>query len=197
MSDKPLTKHQLEYNKEAIKREMRPLLDEAELMLKSVVADLTEAAELKLAKKIKADVVIANLDKAKQELEIAQRKAKTFFGKVSSNKTMQDRTSYKFSQNSRRKTAYSDDIFNITAEDCREQLRSWAEALAQKEAEKTKAGKRLKRLKLYMQSATDTLYSVGINSHLKETMSKILRPIGIVWDKTEALQIENKRGNLQ
>ena len=193
MSEKPLTKHQLEYNKEAIKREMRPLLDEAELMLKSVVADLTEAAELKLAKKIKADVVIANLDKAKQELEIAQRKAKTFFGKVSSNKTMQDNTSYKFSK-SKYKSSYDD---TITAEDCREQLRSWAQALAQKEAEKTKAGKRLKQLKLYQQSATDTLYSVGINKNLKETMSKILRPIGIVWDKTEALQIENKRGNLQ
>ena len=41
MTDKPLTKHQLEYNKEAIKREMQPLLDDAELMLKSVVADLT------------------------------------------------------------------------------------------------------------------------------------------------------------
>ena len=193
MSDKPLTKHQLEYNKDAIKREMRPLLDEAELMLKSVVADLTEAAELKLAKKIKADVVITNLDKAKQDLEIAQRKAKTFFGKVSSNKTMQDKTSYKFSK-SKYRSSYDD---NITAEDCREQVRSWAEALAQKEAEKTKAGKRLKQLKLYQQSATDTLYSVGINKNLKETMSKILRPIGIVWDKAEALQIENKRSNLQ
>ena len=191
MSDKPLTKHQLEYNKAAIKREMRPLLDEAELMLKSVVADLTEAAELKLAKKIKADVVIANLDKAKQELEIAQRKAKTFFGKVSNNKTMQENTSYKFNKSRSR------DTDDITAEDCREQLRSWAEALAQKEAEKTKAGKRLKQLKLYQQSATDTLYSVGINKNLKETMSQILWPIGIVWDKTEALQIENKRGNLQ
>ena len=51
--------------------------------------------------------------------------------------------------------------------------------------------------KLYQQSATDTLYSEGINKNLKETMSKILRPIGIVWDKTEALQIESKRGNLQ
>ena len=193
MSDKPLTKHQLEYNKDAIKREMRPLLDEAELMLKSVVADLTEAAELKLAKKIKADVVITNLDKAKQELEIAQRKAKTFFGKVSNNKTMQENTSYKFSK-SKYRSSHDDDI---TAEDCREQLRSWAEALARKEAEKTKAGKRLKQLKLYQQSATDTLYSVGINKNLKETMSKILRPIGIVWDKTEALQIESKRGNLQ
>ena len=195
MSDKPLTKHQLEYNKDAIKREMRPLLDEAELMLKSVVADLTEAAELKLAKKIKADVVISNLDKAKQDLEIAQRKAKTFFGKVSSNKTMQEKTSYKFSRES--KSYWRSHNDDITAEDCREQLRSWAQALAQKEAEKTKAGKRLKQLKLYQQSATDTLYSVGINKNLKETMSKILRPIGIVWDKAEALQIENKRGNLQ
>ena len=63
------------------------------------------------------------------------------------------------------------------------------------EAEKTKAGQHLKKLKLCKQSATDTLYSVGINKNLQETMSKILKPIGIVWNKTEALQLENKQYN--
>ena len=196
MTDKPLTKHQLEYNKEAIKREMQPLLDDAELMLKSVVADLTASAENKLAKKIKADVVIANLEKAQQELEIAQRKAKTFFSKGATNETLKNTTNYKF-ENKKRDRYYSSyrDNDGITPEDCREQLRQWAEALAHKEAEKTKAGQHLKKLKLYKQSATDTLYSVGINKNLQETMSKILKPIGIVWNKTEALQLENKQYN--
>ena len=191
------TKYQLEHLKRRINSEIDPLIDQAELSVKSIVADLTESAELKLAKKIKADVVIKELEKAIQELEIKQRKAMTFFGKIN-NKELKENLSYKF-RKSDNDNYYSRDSYGrgIQPSDCREQLRDWASHLAQKEAEKTKAGKRLKQLKLYQQSATDTLYSVGINKNLKETMSKILRPIGIVWDKAEALQIENKRSNLQ
>ena len=76
------TKYQLEHLKKRINSEIDPLIDQAELSVKSIVADLTESAELKLAKKIKADVVIKELEKAIQELEIKQRKAMTFFGKI-------------------------------------------------------------------------------------------------------------------
>ena len=109
------TKYQLEHLKRRINSEIDPLIDQAELSVKSIVADLTDSAELKLAKKIKADVVISNLDKAKQDLEIAQRKAKTFFGKVSSNKTMQEKTSYKFSRESKSYwRSHNDDITILT-----------------------------------------------------------------------------------
>ena len=49
------TKYQLEHLKERINNEIDPLIQQAELSVKSIVADLTENAELKLAKKIKAD----------------------------------------------------------------------------------------------------------------------------------------------
>ena len=50
-------------------------------MRKSVVAELTASADGKLAKKIKADVVIKDLEKAFKHLETAQRKANPFFTK--------------------------------------------------------------------------------------------------------------------
>ena len=63
------TKYQLEHLKKRINNEIAPLIEQAELSVKSIVADLTESAELKLAKKIKADVVIKELEKAIQELK--------------------------------------------------------------------------------------------------------------------------------
>ena len=45
------TKYQLEHLKKRINNEIDPLIDQAQLSVKSIVADLTESAELKLAKK--------------------------------------------------------------------------------------------------------------------------------------------------
>jgi putative N-acetylmannosamine-6-phosphate epimerase len=79
--NKYMTKYQLEHLKKRVSAEIDPIIEEAKLMRKSVVADLTASAEGKLAKKIKADVVIKDLEKAFKSLETAQRKAKTFFTK--------------------------------------------------------------------------------------------------------------------
>ena len=45
----------MEHLKKRINSEIDPLIDQAQLSVKSIVADLTEDAELKLAKKIKAE----------------------------------------------------------------------------------------------------------------------------------------------
>ena len=47
------TKYQLEHLKKRIDQEIDPLIDQARLSVKSIIADFTEGAELKLAKKIK------------------------------------------------------------------------------------------------------------------------------------------------
>ena len=142
------TKYQLEHLKKRINSEIDPLIDQAQLSVKSIVADLTESAELKLAKKIKADVVIKELEGAIAELEIKQRKAQTFFGKIN-NKDLKETLGYRFKK-SEEDNYYSKDRFGrgITPEDCREQLRDWAEFLAKKEAEKTPEGKKVKELEL-------------------------------------------------
>ena len=189
------TKYQLEHLKKRINSEIDPLIEQAELSVKSIVADLTESAELKLAKKIKADVVIKELEGAIAELEIKQRKAMTFFGKIN-NRELKENLSYKFKK-SDRDNYYSRDSYGrgIQPSDCREQLRNWASHLAQKEAEKTPEGKKVKELELYKQSAINSVFECGVPEQLNIVLEKVLSGVGIVWNKTKALQIENKSVN--
>jgi len=188
------TKYQLEHLKKRIDQEIDPLIDQARLSVKSIIADFTEGAELKLAKKIKADVVIKELEKAIQELEIKQRKAQTFFGKIS-DKELKSKLSYKFDKKDRDSYYRSGYDRGITPEDCREQLREWAEFLATKEAEKTPEGKKVKELELYKQSAINSVFECGVPEQLNVVLEKVLSGVGIVWNKTKALQIENKGYN--
>ena len=189
------TKYLLEHLKKRINSEIDPLIDQAKLSVKSIVADFTEGAELKLAKKIKADVVIKELEKAIEQVEIKQRKAMTFFGKIN-NRDLKDNLSYKFKK-SDRDNYYSNDRYGrgITPEDCREQLREWAQFLATKEAEKTPEGKKVKELELYKQSAINSVFECGVPEQLNVVLEKVLSGVGIVWNKTKALQIENKGYN--
>jgi hypothetical protein len=78
--------------------------------------------------------------------------------------------------------------------DCREQLREWAETLAIKEAEKTPEGKKVKQLELYKQSAINQVFECGLPSDLPKTLEAIFKPLGIIWNKTEALQITQNGG---
>jgi len=184
--NKYMTKYQLEHLKRRVAAEIDPIIEEAKLMRKSVVAELTASAEGKLAKKIKADVVIKDLEKAFKNLEAAQRKAKTFFTRGVSAEMKKD-VSYKFE-------TYEKDRYGtgLKPEDCREQLRSWAETLAIKEAEKTPEGKKVKQLELYKASAINQVFETGLPSELPKTLEAIFKPLGIIWNKKEALQIENK-----
>ena len=64
--------------------------------------------------------------------------------------------------------------------------------IATKEAEKTPEGKKVKELKLYKQSATNQIFETGLPEDLPKTLEAIFKPLGIIWNKTKALQIENK-----
>jgi len=188
------TKYQLEHLKKRINSEIDPLIDQAQLSVKSIVADLTETAELKLAKKIKADVVIKELEQAIEDLEIKQRKAQTFFGKIK-DPELKDKLNYKFDKKDRDSYYRSSYDRGILPEDCREQLREWAQHLAQIEAEKTPEGAKVKELKLYKQSAINSVFECGVPEQLNIVLEKVLSGVGIVWNKTKALQLENKNYN--
>ena len=188
------TKYQLEHLKKRINNEIDPLIDQAQLSVKSIVADLTESAELKLAKKIKADVVIKELEQAIEQLEIKQRKAQTFFGKIK-DPELKGQLSYKFDTKDRDSYYRSSYSKGIEPSDCRDQLREWAQYLAQKEAEKTPEGAKVKELKLYKQSAINSVFECGVPEQLNIVLEKVLNGVGIVWNKTKALQLENKGYN--
>ena len=184
------TKYQLEHLKKRINSEIDPLIDQAQLSVKSIVAELTETAELKLAKKIKADVVIKELEDAIANLEIKQRKAQTFFGKIK-DPDLKGQLSYKFDTKDRDSYYRSSYNKGIEPSDCRDQLREWAQYLAQKEAEKTPEGAKVKELKLYKQSAINSVFECGVPEQLNIVLEKVLNGVGIVWNKTKALQLEN------
>ncbi len=188
------TKYQLEHLKKRINNEIDPLIEQAQLSVKSIVADLTESAELKLAKKIKADVVIKELEEAIENLQIKQRKAQTFFGKIK-DPQLKDKLSYKFDKTDR--DSYYSGGYNkgIMPDDCRGQLRDWAQYLAEIEAEKTPEGAKVKELKLYKQSAINSVFECGVPEQLNIVLEKVLNGVGIVWNKTKALQLENKGYN--
>ena len=188
------TKYQLEHLKKRINSEIDPLIDQAQLSVKSIVAELTENAELKLAKKIKADVVIKELEDAIANLEIKQRKAQTFFGKIK-DAELKDQLSYKFDKKDNDSYYRSSYNKGIEPSDCRDQLREWAQYLAQKEAEKTPEGAKVKELKLYKQSAINSVFECGVPEQLNIVLEKVLNGVGIVWNKTKALQLENKGYN--
>jgi hypothetical protein len=185
----------LEHLKKRINNEIDPLIEQARLSVKSIIADYTESAELKLAKKIKADVVIKELEDAIANLEIKQRKAQTFFGKIKDTE-LKENLNYKFRQ-SDNDSYYSRDRYGkgIQPEDCREQLREWAQHLAQKQAESTPEGKKVKELELYKQSAINSVFECGVPEQLNIVLEKVLNGVGIVWNKTKALQLENKGYN--
>jgi len=190
------TKYQLEHLKKRINNEIDPLIDQAQLSVKSIVADLTETAELKLAKKIKADVVIKELEQAIENLEIKQRKAQTFFGKIK-DPELKDKLNYKFDKTDK-DNYYSRSNYGsrgIMPDDCRDQLREWAQYLAQIEAEKTPEGAKVKELKLYKQSAINSVFECGVPEQLNIVLEKVLDGVGIVWNKTKELQLENKQYN--
>ena len=150
--NKYMTKYQLEHLKSRVKNEIKPLIEEAELLRRSVVADMTASAEKKLSKKIKADVVIKELEDALQVLASAQRKATTFFMRGATTKDLKDNLNYSFKNKGERTILESSGYGSnkgIMPEDCREQLREWAEKLATKEAEKTPEGQQVKKLELY------------------------------------------------
>ena len=189
------TKYQLEHLKKRINSEIDPLIDQAQLSVKSIIADLTEDAELKLAKQIKADVVIKELEDAIANLEIKQRKAQTFFGKVA-NKELRENLDYIFRDKD--DAIYSNKSYGgrgIQPDDCREQLRTWAQSIATKQAYKTPEGKKVEQLELYKQSAINSVFECGVPEQLNTVLEKVLNGVGIVWNKTKALQLENKGYN--
>ena len=187
------TKYQITKLEQRVDEELDPIINLAELELKSVLAEETEIAMTYLAKKIKADKVINNLQKAVEQLEIAQRQAITFFGKVKDNK-LKEKLSHKFKKDSDNYYTSSYDK-GILPEDCREQLRDWAEVIAQQKVENKPEGKKLKELKLYKKASKHKIWECGVPEQLQSQLSEILAGLNIIWDKSKQLRLENKKYN--
>ena len=190
------TKYQITKLEQRVDEELNPIIDMAELELKAVLTDETELAMTYLSKKIKADKVINNLQKAIETLEIAQRQAVTFFGKIKDS-NLRDTLSYKFKDKKDRDNYYRSDNYGrgITPEDCRDQLREFAEFIAQQKVENKPEGKKLKELKLYKKASKHKIWECGVPDQLQAQLTEILAGVNIIWDKSKQLRLQNKQYN--
>ena len=78
---KTMTKYQLDHFKDKVRRNFDPLIEEQELLVKQYRAEATEKIVGKLAKKMGADKILADFEKAEAELKAVRDRARTFFKK--------------------------------------------------------------------------------------------------------------------
>ena len=166
--------YQREHFQRKIRELLRPEIEKEEMLMSSTIADMVDSAEEGLARKIGADIIIDDLEKARQNLERAENKARTFFRRTSNK-----RVSWKNSLSS-----YEwDSSDRITPEKCEKQIRTWAEKLAEKEAEKLPIGKRIAYLKALQTKADDSVMEAHVSSDLRDMLGQILQPAGLSWDR--------------
>jgi hypothetical protein len=172
-----MTKYQLEHFRDKVKRNLNPLIEEQELLVKQFTTEATDKASKKLAVKIGAQKLIDALKFAEEDLKRVQTLAQSFFEKKATTKDMKENLNSSFKKDSYR---YDDD--KITLEDCNEQIRTWAKSLAEREIEKRPEGKQLARLKEIKRSALDTIMESEAPAALIETLNKHLTKfLGVSW----------------
>ena len=170
-----MTKYQLDHFRDKVKRELDPMIEQQELLVRQYISQATDIASKKLAKKIGAQSVIDKLKEAEQYLAEAKATAKTFFKKKATNEILKGKLDYKFESSDK------DERINVAL--CEEQIREWASELAQQEIEKRPEGKKLSELKQVKRVALDTIMEAHAPADLIASLDKVLQAsVGIGWN---------------
>jgi len=172
-----MTKYQLDHFRDKVKRELDPMIEQQELLVRQYISQATDTASKKLAKKIGAQAIIDKLKEAEQYLSEAKATAKTFFKKKATNEILKGKLDYKFESSDK------DERINVAL--CEEQIREWASELAQQEIEKRPEGKKLSELKQVKRVALDTIMEAHAPAELIASLDKVLQAsVGIGWNNT-------------
>ena len=166
-----MTKYQLDHFKEKVRRNFNPLIEEQELLVKQYRAEATEKIVGKLAKKMGADKILADFEKAEAQLKAVREKARTFFIK----KAEQDKEKKSLSY------TISDREEKISLKDCKDQLTEWARELVDREIRRLPEGLKLKQLEDLKQKAIDTVMESGTPEDLIRQLDATTKKIGIAW----------------
>ena len=169
-----MTKYQLEHFRDKVNRQFEPYIEEQELIVRQFRTQAVDHAVKGLAKKMGADKVLDRLKEAEKELADARATARTFFEKK---KPKEKELNY----NLRSLDRYGRDDFSV--EDCLEQLRDWAQSLADRQIDKLAEGKKLKQLRDMKQQALDTVMEAGCPEQLIKQLSMVSQSIGLTWNK--------------
>jgi len=176
-----MTKYQLEHFRDKVKRSLDPLIEDQELLVKQYTTNATNKVSKELAIKIGAQKIIDALKFAEEDLKRAQTLAQSFFEKKATTKDMKEDLKSKFDKKDASRYRYDDDE-KITAEDCEDQIRTWAKSRAEREIEKRPEGKQLANLKQIRRSALDTIMESEAPTALIEILNKhMTKFIGISW----------------
>ena len=165
--------YQRDHFRSKIRDLLRPEIEKEEMLLSELISDMTDSAETKLAKQIGADEIIKQLEKAEQDIKKARNRARTFFTRIA-------RKRVSFKRNLEYGFDRGDDE-KITPEKCWNQIRKWAEKLAEKEAEKLPQGKRIAYLKAVETRAEDTVMEAHVSTDLKDMLQDLFKPLQIGW----------------
>ena len=179
-----MTKMQLDHFKEKVRRNFNPLIEEQELLVKQYRAEATEKIVGKLAKKMGADKILAEFEKAEAQLKAVREKARTFFIK----KAEQDKEKKSLSY------TISDREEKISLKDCKDQLTEWARELVDREIRRLPEGLKLKQLEDLKQKAIDTVMESGTPEELIRQLDATTKKIGIAWivDTSKIKQIASQ-----
>ena len=165
-----MTKYQLEHFENKVNRYFQPLISEQELLIKQYKTEATNNVVKKLAKKMGADKILAQMKEAEDFMKEAQNNAKTFFEKQS--KKEKKDLDYRLERDNDR----------ITLSDCEDQLRQWAKDLVDREIERRPEGAKLKDLKDLKQKAIDNVMESGTPDELKQSLNLVVKHIGLTWN---------------
>ena len=181
MTKSTMQKWQRDHFVSELNRNYDPLINAAELKLKSIEAEAIEIAEKNLADEIGATPIIEELQGAIDIVKQKMSKAARFFrtSKVAKKKDV----NYKFQEKEFNLDGYGSN--RITPEDCWEQIRDWAGDFARKQIEKTPEGKALKILEDNKRVSLKDIMEAGSPADLKEKLQSNLKKDGLTWTKDQ------------
>jgi hypothetical protein len=181
MAKAMMQKWQRDWFTKELDRDYDPLIQAAQLKIRSLEAEAVEIAEKNLADEIGATPIIKELEEAIENVKSKMSKAARFFktSKVAKKKDV----NYKFKEKDFDISGYGAN--RITPEDCWEQIRDWAGDLARKQIEKTPEGKALKILEDNKRVSLKDIMEAGSPDSLRAKLQNNLKKDGLSWVKDQ------------
>ena len=180
MTKAMMQKWQRDWFVKELDRDYDPMIQAAQLKIRSLEAEAVEVAEKNLADEIGATPIIEELQEAIENVKSKMSKAARFFrtSKVAKKKEV----NYKFQEKDFGLSSYGN---KITPEDCWEQIRDWAGDFARKQIEKTPEGKALKILEDNKRISLKDIMEAGSPADLRDKLQANLKNDGLTWNKQQ------------
>ena len=174
-----MQKWQRDWFTKELDRDYDPLIQAAQLKIRSLEAEAVEIAEKNLADEIGATPIIKELEEAIENVKSKMSKAARFFrtSKVAKKKDI----NYKFQEKEFGIRGYGSN--QIMPDDCWEQIREWAADFAREQVKKTAEGKVLATLEDNKRASYKEIMEAGSPDSLKATLHNNLKKDGLSWNK--------------